>query len=61
MKKPPKPPRPLKSGDKVCRKGSDALYFITWVSGDGKLVNLGQYNSNLEWFKYRSEELTLVE
>jgi hypothetical protein len=61
MAKSRKKPRPLARSDKVHRAGSDAVSIITWISEDGKWADICLDRTELEWFKYPSEELTLIE
>ena len=48
-------------GDKVRKSNSDSILEITHVNHDGTEVNLQLPNTNLEWFRVRTETLTFVD
>jgi hypothetical protein len=54
------PPMP-KVGDKVTIPRSESVLEVTSVSRDGDEVNLQLPGTNLQWFRVRSDTLTLVE
>jgi hypothetical protein len=57
----PEPPPMPQVGDKVKLPNVQSVLEITHVSHDGEEVNLQLPNTNLQWFRVRTDTLTFVD
>ena len=57
----PEPPPMPQVGDKVRMPNAQSVLEITQVSHDGEEVNLELPNTNLEWFRVKTDKLIFVD